>query len=107
MYHSSKVYSKDSWSASKGRLDNKEMIVDEILDLLYYIVRNNEDYAHCNKLESFNDFIKTAMQFDEELYSDNQDCDWYYNNIRKNLEKVNEFTLIFLLNCLQSSTMCD
>jgi len=93
MYHSSKVYSKNSWSASRNRIADKDMIITEIFDSLHCNVDNHNTMY-------FNDFMKMAMQFDEELYSDNQDSDWYYNNIRKNLKKLNEFTLIFLLNCL-------
>ena len=98
MYYSSKVYSKHSWSASRNRIADKDMLITEIFDSLHCNVKDNKG----EKLEYFNDFMKMAMQFDEELYSDNQDSDWYYDNIRKNLKKLNEFTLIFLLNCLTS-----
>ena len=97
MYYSSKIYSKDSGMVSRNRLDNKDIIIDEILGELYWGVKNNIAY---DTIDNNNDFIKLLMQFDEELYSDVQDTDWYRDTIRKNLEKLNEVSLIFLLNCL-------
>ena len=100
MYISSKINCKEL--ASKSRIDgDKEYKVDcLIVDYLFPNFNSENHSCYLNE----NTIFKSLLQCDEELYRDGGDdkdrVEWYREYIKKQLMKLDDISLTFLINTL-------